>query len=213
MKVKTINVIMFATGAILGSLVTWKYAKTKYERIAQEEIDSVKDAFREQTNSIIKSHAEEDRHEDCATSELKDNEGELYSRVTDMEMHEYMDTASQYLSAAEVSSLKNELKGGGMYMATKPYVISPDEFGEIDGYETTTLTYYADGVLEDDYYIVIDKEEEVDAMVGIDSFNHFGEHEADTVFVRNEKQKTDFEIQRDLRKYSETNHESLRNDL
>lgn len=96
--------------------------------------------------------------------------------------------------------------------AKKPYVISPDDFGELDGYETATLTYYADGVLEDDYYLVID-ESEVDAMVGVDSFNHFGEHEQDTVFVRNEQQKTDFEIQRDLRKYSEVSHESLQNGL
>lgn len=212
MKDKTINTVMFIAGAVIGSLVTWKYVKTKYERIAQEEIDSVKSVFRDQSNGITKPHAEEDRHEDCAPSELKDNEGELYYRVTDMEMHEYMDAASRYSSTADVSSVKNERKEGGTYMATKPYVISPDDFGELDGYETTTLTYYADGVLEDDYYIVID-EEEVDAMVGIDSFNHFGEHEADTVFVRNEQRKTDFEIQRDLRKYSETNHESLRNDL
>ena len=95
-------------------------------------------------------------------------------------------------------------------MATKPYIIEPDDFGEEDGYETATLTYYADGVLEDDYYVVIDKEE-VDDMVGLESFDHFGEYENDTVFVRNERLKTDFEIQRDLRKYSETTHESLQN--
>ena len=95
-------------------------------------------------------------------------------------------------------------------MAEKPYIIGPDDFGEEYDYETTTLTYYADGVLEDDYYVVIDKEE-VDDMVGLDSFNHFGEYEKDTVFVRNERLKTDFEIQRDLRKYSETTHESLQN--
>jgi len=210
MKVKLINVIMFATGAVIGSLATWKYAKTKYERIAQEEIDSVRKVFRERAS--LKPHTGEDRREECASNELKDNEDELYYRVTDMEQQEYMDTASRYMSTADRSIVENERKEGGTYMATKPYVISPDEFGEIDGYETTTLTYYADGVLEDDYYIVID-EEEVDAMVGTDSFNHFGEYEQDTVFVRNEKRKTDFEIQRDLRKYSETNHESLRNDL
>ena len=194
---------MFAMGAVIGSLVTWKYVKTKYERIAQEEIDSVKDVFCKQTNTIIEPYAEEEKHENCVPSESEDIEGE---------MHAYMDVTSRYSSTAEGSSVKNEWKGGGMYMATKPYVISPDDFGELDGYETTTLTYYADGVLEDDYYVVIDKEE-VDAMVGVDSFNHFGEHEADTVFVRNEKQKTDYEIQRDLRKYSEINHDSLRNDL
>lgn len=201
MKVKMINTVMFATGAIIGSLVTWKYVKTKYERIAQEEIDSVKDAFCKKTNAVIKPHTEEDEREDCAPSELEDTE-----------MHEYMDAVSQYSSTTDESTVNNEWKGGGTYMGTKPYVISPDEFGELDGYETTTLTYYADGVLEDDYYIVIDAEE-VDAMVGTESFNHFGEHEPDTVYVRNEKQKTDFEIQRDLRKYSETTHESLRNDL
>ena len=210
MKVKLINVIMFATGAVIGSLATWKYAKTKYERIAQEEIDSVRNVFRER--AAIKSRMEEDRHEDYASDELKGNEDELYYRVTDTEKHEYMDAASRYMSTADGSIVENERKEGGTYMATKPYVISPDDFGELDGYETTTLTYYADGVLEDDYYIVID-EEEVDAMVGMDSFNHFGEYEQDTVFVRNEKRKTDFEIQRDLRKYSETNHESLRNDI
>ena len=94
-------------------------------------------------------------------------------------------------------------------MNEKPYVISPDDFGELDGYETSSLTYYADGVLEDDYYVVIE-EDAVDDMVGIESLEHFGDYENDTVFVRNEKLKTDFEIQRDLRKYSEINHDSLR---
>ena len=35
----------FATGAIVGSVVTWCFVKKKYERIAQEEIDSVKEVF------------------------------------------------------------------------------------------------------------------------------------------------------------------------
>lgn len=204
MKVNIINAFMFATGAAIGSLVTWKCVKTKYERIAQEEIDSVKKEFRQQANKSAKMHVMEDEHEDCAASEADSDSH------TTTEMHEYIDIAGRYLSTDDVSNAENEQKGGGAYMAKKPYVISPDDFGELDGYETTTLTYYADGVLEDDYYVVID-EEEVDNMVGLDSFNHFGEHEEDTVYVRNEQQKTDFEIQRDLRKYSEINHISLRN--
>ena len=39
------NVLIFAVGAAIGSAVTWKLLKTKYERIAQEEIDSVKEVF------------------------------------------------------------------------------------------------------------------------------------------------------------------------
>lgn len=199
MKIKMINAIMFITGAALGSLATWKYVKTKYERIAQEEIDSVKDAFNTQ-----KCASKEDELKNTEPSEVED---------TKTEMRDYRDIVNRYASDTEDSSIKNEQKGGGMSVnVKKPYVISPDDFGELDGYDTATLTYYADGVLEDDYYLVID-ESEVDAMVGVDSFNHFGEHEQDTVFVRNEQQKTDFEIQRDLRKYSEVSHESLRNGL
>ena len=198
MKNKMINAIMFITGAALGSLVTWKYVKTKYERIAQEEIDSVKDAF--YNHKCVTKKDELTDTEDC------ENFGE-----TESTLREYKDIANRYSSVTAGTGTKIEEKGGGMSVnVEKPYVISPDDFGELDGYETTTLTYYADGVLEDDYYIVID-ESKVDEMVGIDSFNHFGEHEQDTVFVRNEKLKTDFEIQRDLRKYSEIYHESLQN--
>lgn len=198
MNNKTASIFMFALGAVIGSLATWKYAKTKYERIAQEEIDSVKEVFRKQANAD-EQHTEEECEDETEVEE---------EDPVDEEYRDYRSIASRYSTSNE-TDVKNEQKGGGKTMIEKPYVISPDDFGELDGYETASLTYYADGVLEDDYYVVIE-EDAVDDMVGIESFEHFGEHENDTVFVRNEKLKTDFEIQRDLRKYSETNHDSLR---
>lgn len=200
MNNKIASIFMFALGAVAGSLATWKYTKTKYERIAQEEIDSVKEVFRRQANNI-EQHTE-DECEDETEIEEEDSVDEELRR-------EYQDIASRY-NPVNYSNIKNEQKGGGKTMIEKPYVISPDDFGELDGYETSSLTYYADGVLEDDYYVVIEADA-VDDMVGIESLEHFGDYENDTVFVRNEKLKTDFEIQRDLRKYSETTHESLRN--
>jgi hypothetical protein len=200
MNNKIANIFMLFLGATAGSLVTWKYAKTKYERIAQEEIDSVKEVFRRQANGI-EQHTE-DKCEEETEDEVEEEPG-------DEELREYHDIANRY-SNVNYSNVKNEQKGGGATMIEKPYVIGPDEFGELDGYETSSLTYYADGVLEDDYYVVIEADA-VDDMVGLESLEHFGEHEEDTVFVRNEKLKTDFEIQRDLRNYSDTTHESLRN--
>ena len=198
MNNKTASIFMFALGAVIGSLATWKYTKTKYERIAQEEIDSVKEVFRKQTNTV-EQHTEEECEEE---TEIEEED------PVDEEYRDYRSIADRYNTAIE-SDVKNEQKGGGKTMNDKPYVISPDDFGELDGYETSSLTYYADGVLEDDYYVVIE-EDAVDDMVGIESLEHFGDYENDTVFVRNEKLKTDFEIQRDLRKYSEINHDSLR---
>ena len=40
-----ISVVAFAAGAAIGSVVTWKLVKAKYEQLAQEEIDSVKEVF------------------------------------------------------------------------------------------------------------------------------------------------------------------------
>ena len=45
MNSKLIGFMMFVLGAAVGSAVTLKYVREKYEQIAQEEIDSVKEAF------------------------------------------------------------------------------------------------------------------------------------------------------------------------
>ena len=37
------KILIFSVGAAIGSVITWKLVKTKYERIAQEEIDSGKE--------------------------------------------------------------------------------------------------------------------------------------------------------------------------
>ena len=85
-------------------------------------------------------------------------------------------------------------------MAEKPYVISPYDFGELDGYNQIELTYYADGTLEDDEGNIIT---DVDELVGQDSLFTFGEYEEDAVFVRNERLETDFQILKDYRTYEE----------
>ena len=80
-----------------------------------------------------------------------------------------------------------------------PYVISPDEFDELDGYTPISLTYFADGVLADEYGVIVDNMEEI---VG-DGLNHFGEYEEDAVYVRNDAKRCDYEILKDERKYAE----------
>lgn len=73
----------------------------------------------------------------------------------------------------------------------KPYVISPEEFGEIPGYSRFTLKYFKDGFLIDDQNQPID---DVETVVGKDFINHFGEYEDDTVYIRNDRIESDFEI-------------------
>lgn len=83
----------------------------------------------------------------------------------------------------------------------KPYVITPEELGEIDEFDTTTLYYYADEVLTTLQDEVV---EDVEDTVGLDFAEHYGEYEDDSVCVRNEKHKCDYEILKVSEKYSDT---------
>lgn len=90
-----------------------------------------------------------------------------------------------------------------------PYVISPEEFGDIADYTQISLTYYEDGVLTEDDFVV----DNADELVG-EFESHFGEYEDDSVFVRNDERRIDYEIIKVLKTYAEVLEEKpyLRND-
>lgn len=197
------GVLIFVLGAAAGSLATWKLIEKKYKDIAQEEIDSVKDTF-----SKMKKNEYPDKLEDYPDFEEFDDVEEepkperKIDRNNKPDIVEYAKILSEtgYTNYAERQD-KKEKKGVEPVEDERPYVISPDEFGEKDGYENVTLTYYADGVLTDYFDNVISN---IDEVVGFDSLDHFGEYEDDAVFVRNEKMETDYEILRDLRDFNES---------
>ena len=183
---KVTGLIMFALGAAMGSAVTWQFAKKKYEQIAEEEINSVKEIFskREQNFSDVEITVEPQ-----SSAEAR------------LEKFEAKPDISTYAGI-----LKNEgyVPEGTEMAENKPYVISPDEFGEFKDYDTISLTYYADQILVDHGG---DKIEDVDDVVGMESLTHFGEYEDDSVFVRNDRLKCDYEILMDERTYSEAQKE------
>lgn len=198
MKSKFINALMFAAGAAIGSVVTWKIVKSQYERIVQEEIESIKEVFSNGLPDIQKpeeeSETEDEEPQGCPGQinwdELEDLDEDLDEPDED-DAKKYVELAGMY---------NNDEKGGANNMAKVPYVISPYDFGEIDEYNQIELTYYSDGTLEDeDYNIVTD----VDELIGEGSLYTFGEYEDDAVFVRNERLQTDFQILKDYRTYSE----------
>ena len=45
------NFFTFVTGLVIGSVVTYVVVKDKFEKIAQEEIDSVKEVFGRRINA------------------------------------------------------------------------------------------------------------------------------------------------------------------
>lgn len=203
------GVLIFVLGAAAGSLATWKLIEKKYKDIAQEEIDSVKDTFSKMKKNEYPDKLEDypdfeefDDSDDSDDVEEEPKSEQKIDRNNKPDIVEYAKILSEtgYTNYAERQD-KKEKKGVEPVEDERPYVISPDEFGEKDGYENVTLTYYADGVLTDYFDNVISN---VDEVVGFDSLDHFGEYEDDVVFVRNEKMETDYEILRDLRDFNES---------
>ena len=82
----------------------------------------------------------------------------------------------------------------------EPFIIRPDEYGELHAYETLSLNYYADGVLTDELDNPI---EDVESLVPADFADHFGEYDDNVVHVRNDNLECDYEILRDLRKFTD----------
>lgn len=191
MKNTMINVLLFTTGAAIGSLVTWKVVKTKYERIIQEEIDSFKADYIRCMNSNPDEVDNCDEDDETAEDEEDD----------EREMSTYRELAHMYDQSGVIA--ENDGEGAGEYEVpyiNGPYVITPEEFsdGNYD-HSLYCLTYYADGVLSNDWYEQLD----IDDTIGEDSLEHFGDHVEDVVYVRNERNSADYEVTRDPRNYAD----------
>ena len=179
MKNTLIYFAMFATGAAIGSVATWQYLKDKYAKIAQEEIDSMKEMFKERQEATQDDTDEDFTEEDRVEY---DKYSKMYSGENDNHLEEEED----------------------IDMDNKPYVISPEEFDEVEEYEKISLTYYSgDNVLAESISDEIIEEDEIEEAVGSDFATHFGEYEDDSVFVRNDKRQIDYEILMDERRYQD----------
>lgn len=208
MKNLLINITLFAAGAAIGSAVTWKIVKTKYEQIAQEEIDSVKEVYsrKKTTNDLdgvpeeepIESIEEESKTILKECNDIINNMG--YSNAEDESEDEIIFHSPETTQEEWPFEAVEPEKGGLAFMPhDKPYVICPDEFDEI-GYNVVSLLYFSDKVLTDDMY---EEVEDIEGTVGIESLDHFGEWEDDSVFVRNDALKCDYEILLDSRRYQD----------
>ena len=185
--------LAFILGAGMGSVCAWQLLKRKYELIAQEEIDSVKATYSSR-ESIEKAGA---NFVKGLRDGLKVAEDRTQKEENDVDFKKY---ASMIQKEGYVNYSRSVEEKKGEAFVEKPYVISPEEFGEFEEYEKISLTYYADEVLADENDEEVD---DVDEIVGEESLNHFGEYEDDSVFVRNDRLKCDYEILLDQRNYSD----------
>ena len=187
MNRKLSNVLLFTAGVAVGSLVTWRYFKSKYE-VVEDEIE-------EKTEETEGETETEDEDPEVSESKMSYKKPPLKEYVKMVE-------DNGYVPKTHMEEVKEEIANGewddkDVY---EPFIIRPDEYGELHAYETLSLNYYADGVLTDELDNPI---EDVESLVPADFADHFGEYDDNAVFVRNDNLECDYEILRDLRKFTD----------
>lgn len=189
MSSKLFGLVAFAAGVLAGGFFVKRSLERHYQEIADEEIQSVKKAFRVNPKKD--------------SVELID---ERIDRLGYSSNSRKAETARRKEPRRNTDILKEEPeRKREETKVDKPYLISPKEFGELEDYDTIDLTYYSDHVLADDMNGIID---DVDDIVGFESLAHFGDYEDDAVFVRNDRLKCDYEILRDYGTYDESKRRS-----
>ena len=130
--------LAFLAGAALGGVSAWYVAKTRYDELSEQEIDSAKQAFyaREQQLkeeiAALKEHlAKEDEPEEAPKTVLAANKNQEKGDIND---YAKMVSRVGYSRTSVPPKPEHEVEA--------PYVISPKEFGEMDGYTQISLTYF-----------------------------------------------------------------------
>lgn len=189
------NLLCFVTGAAIGSVVTWKLIEKKYKDLADEEIESVIETFKNRKPRITKDNVKETVEK--VINKCKESKETVEDIVT---AEGYSIEDEEETDEDDDSNYTVDVDPGVEVII--PYVITPAQFGEYNEYGTKTLTYYADNVLTDEIDNPITSDE-METMIGPDALDHFGEYEDDSVYIRDEMNEMDYEILKSEKTFSE----------
>lgn len=168
MKKGLIVFMAFLTGGISGGVSAALYFRNKYKKIADTEVKSVKEAF---AKEYTKNKTEEPKKE----KDIPVSEPEKEPKTKAREEYE---AANPYMKKESAKSIE---------------ILTPEEFNA-SGNPYKTLHLYTDGVLA--YYDTLQKMTKQDILlhIGPDALSQIGKYEDGTVYVRNNKFNTDYEV-------------------
>jgi hypothetical protein len=190
------NAIIFSAGAAIGAVTAVFVVKKKYEAIAEQEIEAMREykcKKRRPEESVNDTEEPEPRSEEKKAN-IKREKKEYEKMVKEYSDAEQESAATQYNEYEQLSASANRPN------YPDPYVISLEQFSEEnDHYDKINLYYYqGDDTLCDVDEVIVD---DLLRTVGEDSLDSFDEH--NTVYVRNERLQIDYEIILCGGKYSE----------
>ena len=212
------NVIFFGLGLIAGAVTGVLCAKGYYQKIAEEEIEEVREVYRKKTASKELADKNSEAKRVLLEEKMPENEAKLVKlteKKSDIQKFEELrepyvqshNVFSNPPSDEDLSDFEDFLNDDPYELTvertsppdgySEPFMISEEEFAsEKLFYDKVMIFYYTDGiaVLEDTDEII----ESVEDLIGPDIlpkiFDMGTEYESDTVYVRNDNRSTDYGI-------------------
>lgn len=203
---------MYLLGALTGSVAVFFVLNEKYKKIADDEINEIRNLYKEQTKKFKEETEAYQEEVDKLNTELKwkeledlddddENDDEMteYDRFVESDILKHQDH-NQRVNYSSSINYKDIPEEDRPYREDDAFVIAPEHFGEDEDMDVCTLYYFADGTLTDDNYVPVD---DVTFTVGEDALDSFGTYEEDCVYVENPKLHSYFEILKDPRTFDE----------
>lgn len=169
---KTVAAILgFVAGAATGAGVTYVVLERKF----QSEVTEVREVYREMAaEKEIEPETSEEITNEVAKPELS-TLAKNYKASSEKE--------GEYTNYNKLLEEDDE---------PDVYIIAPEEFGEIEDYDTESLTWYSDHILVADSNGEVIKD--VDEMFPFEFLTHFGDYEEDAIHVRNDELHIYYEV-------------------
>lgn len=167
--------LMFIAGLAIGAGVSWVYHKNKYEQMVQEEIDDLREHAKEKKNETITKEPENTPE----VEPVRDKEG--------IKQVEEVIVKNNYVS----KDYTIDTRGG--------FIITPDEFASTVGFDTDTFYYHHNDIISNDSNEIMD-DMTIRQLLGLTPLQikqQFGVYDDDSVYIRNEALKCDYEILRE----------------
>ena len=185
--------LYFILGLGVGAAGAYFYLREKFDQIAQEEINSVKEAYAAKLDEMLEDT-------DLVKEPEKDGFAPVHLKHTKPDLMEFSKLVKKEGYTSYATKIETPEDPVHKPFKDEPYEIKADEFGDIEDYEKRTLILYSDEVLADE----LDDEVFDDVSKIIPDYkDHFGSEDSEAVYVRNDIEQTDYMICKDNRTYKE----------
>ena len=187
MKETLIRVAIFSVGVGVGVAASMTYFDKKYQKLADEEIESCRQAFSKPKVVLVKDEKVEEAKilegDTAVGSVLNELQHNVYSSSVQLETKAYSDYyAPKKVEEAQTLSPKED----------EPFDISVDEYEEDTEFMKVTLNLY----LSDGALVYEETEELADegSTVGQENLDDFSRTNFSSAYFRNPKNNIDYEV-------------------